>query len=424
MDEITKRFEIIRLAIQLGDYDTILIQCKELPKISKDAHLSDIISLLKSKNYRQALYEMKYYAQNLEKSFLNLEPKEEITPTTPKEEPPKVIGLDEIMQMADNTKERVKEYQATPEFPAEEILEQFKRELEKAREKRITSESKKLEEGIQKESITNLTEILNKNDTPKKIHSKEKEDSNINITEEDLSLLDTKVKIEEKEKDPFTLELEKIEAENVVLEDDNSLQDSISESNKESKELYMPISYIDQKFNNMIYQYPPIKDEGEIPEEVKEMKERLSIREYNDDDIEEFLNYYFEYKEKGEIEAAAKVLLLGASTESKFAKFLLARELFKGEVLQKNETESFNLINNLADQNYPEAICDLGQFYEHGVTVVKDKQMAMLLYEEAAELGVERAKKHYERLKGSSKGVLGILKKINIAKGLIKKDDK
>ncbi len=170
----------------------------------------------------------------------------------------------------------------------------------------------------------------------------------------------------------------------------------------------------------MLYQYPPVEDSGKTPEVVKEMKDRLSIREYTDEDIEEFLDYYFKYKEKNQKELAIKVLLLAASTESKFAKFLLGRELFRGDILEKNDTESFNLINSLADQNYPEAICDLGQFYEHGIAIAKDKQMAMLLYEEAAELGVKRAKKHYERLKGS-KGVMGILKKLKIAKKGYKK---
>jgi hypothetical protein len=411
MDEITKRFEIIRLAIQLdGDYDTILIQCRELQRLTKnkDAHLNEIISLLKSKNYRQALYEMKYYAQNLERSFLDIAKEPQISPPppqTPREETPKVIGLDEIMELADDTKEKVKEYQATPEFPAEEILEQFKRELEKAREKRITSESKKVEEGVIQDSLEEM-----------------------NLKDDELSLLDTKVAIKEdtketkKDKESFNEEITSLEDEKIVIDEEDSKKPKDNLTKDDS--IYSPISYIDQKFNNMIYQYPPIKDEGEIPDVVKEMRDRLSIREYSEEDIEEFLDYYFDYKEQGKIEEAAKVLLLGASTESKFAKFLLARELFKGEVLKKNETESFNLINSLADQNYPEAICDLGQFYEHGVAIVKDKQMAMLLYEEAAELGVERAKKHYERLKNSSKGVMGILNKINIAKKLIKKDDK
>ncbi len=60
MNEITKRFEIIRLAIQLGDFETILVQCEKLPEISADEHLNDIIELLKSRSYRQALYEMRY----------------------------------------------------------------------------------------------------------------------------------------------------------------------------------------------------------------------------------------------------------------------------------------------------------------------------------------------------------------------------
>ncbi len=105
-------------------------------------------------------------------------------------------------------------------------------------------------------------------------------------------------------------------------------------------------------------------------------------------------------------------MLLGASTESKFAKLLLGRELYKGEILKKNNSESFNLINSLADQNYPEAICDLGQFYEYGIGVSKDKQMAKLLYQEAADLGVERAKKHYEKINRRKRVYGNFLKKI------------
>jgi hypothetical protein len=472
MDEITKRFEIIRLAIQLGDYDTILVQCQQLPKISRDAHLSDIIALLKSKNYRQALYEMRYYAQNLEKSFfttnssgqfgepigrdesLNLSQSQPPQSAGRESEQEQVIGLDEIMKMADNTKRRVKEYTATPEFPTEIILEQFKRELEKAREKRITSESEMVERSVYKDGNDIMNEEIN-------LPLSEPE-SMRNLSKEEIELRDD-ISIELEDFDDEFSQRNRGRGEADNLHVDKTLSDSpkrgrqseidsrdmsgggVVEPNRErrgmggssigtdgslnstgeggeGKKLYLPIAYIDQKYNNMLYQYPPVEDSGKTPEVVKEMKDRLSIREYTDEDIEEFLDYYFKYKEKNQKELAIKVLLLAASTESKFAKFLLGRELFRGDILEKNDTESFNLINSLADQNYPEAICDLGQFYEHGIAIAKDKQMAMLLYEEAAELGVKRAKKHYERLKGS-KGVMGILKKLKIAKRVIRKDE-
>jgi hypothetical protein len=399
MDELIKRFEIIRLAIQLGDHETILVQCDQLPKISLDAHLSDIIGLLKSRNYRQALYEMRYYSQNLEKSFftLNNEPPQSdlqtpSTETLPAQQPqqpqlepqPQEIGLNEMMEMADDTKERIKEYQATPEFPTGEVLEELKSILDRSREKRIESDVE-AGEGI----IAPHTTDENLETTPDKspLSTSEEFQNGVDTTKDDENLED--------------------EALNLLSNEDDS------------GEIFAPISYIDQKYNNMIFQYPPLEDDGELPEVVDEMKERLSLKEYTEKDIEKFLDCYFKFKKEGKIDYAAKVLLLAASTESKFAKFLLARELYKGKVLKKNHSESFNLINSLADQNYAEAICDLGQFYEHGVGVSKDRQMALLLYEEAAELGVERARKLYEKI-NQEKGVMGILKKLNLAKKPLK----
>jgi len=77
-------------------------------------------------------------------------------------------------------------------------------------------------------------------------------------------------------------------------------------------------------------------------------------------------------------------------------------KLFKGEVLQQDYPEAFTQINHLAEEDYPEAICDLGQLYEYGIGIDKNKRHALLLYEEAAEMGVERARRHYERLSSSN----------------------
>ena len=41
--------------------------------------------------------------------------------------------------------------------------------------------------------------------------------------------------------------------------------------------------------------------------------------------------------------------------------------------------------------------------------------MALLLYEEAAEMGIARAQRHYERLK-NSRGLLGVFKKVSLPK--------
>jgi hypothetical protein len=182
---------------------------------------------------------------------------------------------------------------------------------------------------------------------------------------------------------------------------------------KEGKKKHPPISYINQKFRNMVHQFPPVEQGGSVPDEVKEMQKKISTEGYFEEEIESFLKRYQHYKEAGRKGDAAMVLLLAAATESKFAQFLLARELFRGEIIRQDHAEAFTQINTLADQNFAEAICDLGQFYEHGVGIGKDRQMALLLYEEAAEMGIARAQRHYERLK-NSRGFLGIFKKINL----------
>ena len=56
-------------------------------------------------------------------------------------------------------------------------------------------------------------------------------------------------------------------------------------------------------------------------------------------------------------------------------------------------------MQSLALEDYPEALCDLAQFYEHGIGTGKDKKKAEQLYKEATEFGIKRAEKHYTRLK-------------------------
>jgi TPR repeat protein len=91
---------------------------------------------------------------------------------------------------------------------------------------------------------------------------------------------------------------------------------------------------------------------------------------------------------------------------------MLARALYKGEILQKNLPESFTLINRLAmDDDYPEAICDLAQFYDKGIGIDKDKKKAEELYKEAMELGIKRAIGHYERVRKQNSGLFSAFAK-------------
>ena len=169
---------------------------------------------------------------------------------------------------------------------------------------------------------------------------------------------------------------------------------------------YAPISYIDQKFRNMRNQYPQVEESAERFESEERLLYLISLEGYTEADIEETIGKVYALKNEGKLAEAAHLLLIAAATESLYAQFILARELYKGDILKKDLPEAFTQINRLASNDYPEAICDLAQLYEYGIGIDKDKKKAFSLYEDALELGVERAEKHLQRMEEESKGFL------------------
>ncbi len=163
---------------------------------------------------------------------------------------------------------------------------------------------------------------------------------------------------------------------------------------------YEAFAYMGQKFRNMLHQFPQkIPYEEGVYIEAQRFIDRVSTEDYTESQVEAMIARYQELKAEGHLAEAAQVLIAAATTESRFAQFMLARELFKGEVLKPDHAEAFTQINRMAEEDYPEAICDLGQLYEYGIGIDKNKHHALLLYEEAAAMGIERAQRHYERLR-------------------------
>jgi hypothetical protein len=421
MEEITTRFEIIRLAVNLGDFRTIDLQCERLRSLSLDEKLNEIIDLLESRNYRQALYEMKHYARNLEDEFFvsgseNEKPKSARTspPETTKrppqglfdlgeaeedEEEERVLNLDDILRLSEMGTDKSVEYRAAPEFEIGFEEPAPASEEEEPSSERVGAETVSDEEPLEPEAGT-LEEEAERGEVAEMLSESESEDREERVLENG-----------ETEAEPKTGEVA-VSRRETAAETVSGFHEA---HERKASRRHPPISYISQKFRNMIHQFPPVDPEGPMPPEVEEMQGKISREGYTDEEIEEFLRRYQEYKAEGKRTEAAMVLLLAAATESQFAQFLLARELFRGEIIEEDHAEAFTQINTLADQNFAEAICDLGQFYEHGVGIGKDRQMALLLYEEAAEMGVARARKHYERLK-NSRGILGVFKKVSLPK--------
>ena len=130
-----------------------------------------------------------------------------------------------------------------------------------------------------------------------------------------------------------------------------------------------------------------------------------------EDNIEEIIEYIKQISKQNRSEAS-QLLLLTACCESKYATFILARELYKGDLLEQDINQSFDLMYQLAiNENYPEAICDLAQFYEYGIGTKANKKEALNLYSLAIKLGINRAMKHYDKLLNEKKGFFSLFKK-------------
>ncbi len=534
MEEITTRFEIVRLAVKMADHDTVAIQAKKLRDISLDEDLNEIIGLLESKNYRQALFLMKGYVNSLDDSFFNTPPTAPTTKKSKAVEPPQAtqslfdmtqphskqtINLDDMLRMTEESAEETVAYRET-EYTADTYIAEAKEEVEKNESHldiyKNRAENKKVkpfEEAAEEELVdmhgrTTIVEALSepmpeteaqhifsiepeiesptipKEEPIEEVGSEESVQEatkpNMEISAETSAETEVSDKVEaaaeydttvstkaedtvsEQEKDipehtpdkeiSFGTEseievakeraakellsdlsestkevsVENVESQTVAEEAVSPVApvvkeiDDLQERNSEEERLkakrkedytkenrrYPPISYIDQKFRNMRHQFPQTAESEEgIVDEVRVLLRQVATQGYTENDIYEAIHFFQEKKAEGKMAEAAQMLLLAAASESKYAQLLLARELFKGEVLKVDYPEAFTQINRLAEHDYPEAICDLAQLYEYGYGIKKDKKTAQLLYEEAAEMGVARAQKHVERL-SSKKGIL------------------
>ena len=526
MEEITTRFEIVRLAVKMADHETVAVQAGKLREISLDEDLNEIISLLESKNYRQALYLMKGYVTSLDDSFFEKpvsssrkEKKKtaEVSQETQnlfdimQPQSNQTINLDDMLRMTKKDAEKSIMHEES-EHQADAYIHEAKAEVEKnksyldihknraenktlkpfeaAEEETLVAmdgktvaveeiieslpepediecaglneeaesmvhESEKLSEEFVLEKVNTEAEIEEVKVEAADIVDEAEQDRELATMEEMVVLgpeetylkhIETEEEIsgavselehiglfEEGAEGAKTLEVSErtgndiSEEEGAICEVPLSIEDPVvkeidivelsqeeSEKSKiKQKEEYLkesrrysPISYIDQKFRNMRHQFPQtMESEGGIIDEVKVLLRQVATEGYTENDIYDAIQFFQEKKSEGKLAEAAQMLLLAAASESKYAQLMLARELFKGEVLKVDYPEAFTQINRLAEHDYPEAICDLAQLYEYGYGIKKDKKTAQLLYEEAAEMGVERAKKHAERF-SATKGLL------------------
>ena len=413
MNQTKKRLKIIKLAISITDIETIQLQILKLLPLKTDEKIQEIITGLQAENYAQT--------QALITTYIE----------TP---------MEEILQRTSQAAKQLKKAEE------KDIIEEFdlfvttpgkQEEVEKEMFDFGTLESeylpKKEQETIDFDTLLNIKADdilpdnieLDINQTPQdnffdlpQQHSEHIKESHIDT---ETIPKDTFFDIEET---PVVQEVQKEEVPISQVDEEETV--SFEENNKETIQeeptitpatenipfQYGAIPYIDQKFKNMHTQYPPVQESDENLSSVNAWLLQISNDGYKDDEIEEIIKHIAKLTEAGSLAEAAQLLLISGATKSKFAQFMLARELYKGEILQKNLPESFTLINRLAmDDDYPEAICDLAQFYEHGIGIAKDKKRAEMLYKDAMDLDIQRAIGHYERLRKQNSGFFSAFKK-------------
>ena len=354
MNQTKKRLAIIKLAISVTDKETIQLQVLKLSLLKTDNRIQDILTVLNTQNYIQA--------QKLISAYIDAPIKEILQRTSQEENHHSPITLEKTTEH-------------TPE--EKKIIDEFELYIVNPNNAEKSPKTTQYDTAIKTDT------------TPKKSLS----DKAINYN----SLLN--------------INTNEINENKLNIQDENKEVSNPSHTSKTEKTDYEAMPYIHKKLKNMQTQYPPVYHTNETFESLDIWLNQIAKNGYSETEIEKKIKEVESliYTNKSQ---AALLLLSTASTASTYAQFRLARALFRGEILQKNISEAFSIMHRLALQdNYPEALCDLAQFYENGIGTAQDKTKATTLYKEAMGLGVKRAGEHYIRIQEKSRGLFSFFRK-------------
>ena len=376
MNQINKRLSIIHLAISINDTDTIQLQVIKLGLLQKDVEVEEIMEVLKAQNYVQAqgLIDL-YLPRNMD---------------------------DEENQKKPLSKDKIKE----KEIEEQELIEEFhlfvnpKQIVKPSKEKIVemldTKDIKK-EHQYKKINTANFDELL----------SIDKDDVNVDVKSDTKSEpIEKNIEIKD---DFFDIKIEnkpkKVETPKDITKDnffkvDKDKKEELKEIKIEDNSIkkYRAIPYIDKKFEQIKKEYKSKYIDKKTFDTVKNLLNKIKEDGYTEEEIEDTLFYIKKLIDQKTYKEATQLLLICGSTESNFAKLMLAREIYKGKIFKQDIDEAFHLIQRLALERQAEAICDLAQFYEYGIGVKKDLKEAIKYYNEAKGLGIKRAIEHYNRL--------------------------
>jgi len=399
MNQTKKRLTIINLAISMTDIETIQLQVLKLALLKSDTKIGEILSTLNAQNYAQA--------QGLITKYIELPNETVLQRTTQNDTPYK-----------EEDKATIEEFDLFT-TPAYEASENFQEKVNYDAFLDTTSEPEKTENvEVDYEPLLNIeADDVLPNNIDLDISQKPNE-SLENIQEEAPLTEEVTTKDTVKDDDNYDISIsnETGQAIEETIEDtmkDNSIASKNTNLNTEEDKysFYEAIPHINNKFNNLYTQYPPIEHTESRYYSVENWLLQVSTKGYTEAEVETRIKDAEKLKHSN-LGEAAQLLIAAGSTDSLYALFQLARALFVGDILQKNISEAVTLIHYLAtNEEYPEAICDLAQFYEQGIEVKKDKKKAEELYKEAMHLGIQRASKHYQRIQKESKSLFAMFQK-------------
>ncbi|GIT99576.1 hypothetical protein TSL6_00830 [Sulfurovum sp. TSL6] len=402
MNQTQKRLSIINHAISITDVETIQLQVLKLALLKTDLKIQEIVTAIQAENYAKAQGLINQYIETPTDNILQRTSQKAQAAMAAEEQ----AIIDEFdLFVTSNANEKPQEIDIN-DFLLDELPVQTKVETKKVDHSDFDALL-----NIDVDHVLTDNIELDVAHTSKDTFFESPKETSQPSTHTHPIARDTFFDAEESKEAPITKETPTGEI--FTTETETFIEKEMPSKDELLKELkpviqteeetrsyhYKAIPYIDQKLNTMKKQYPPRESTYEKFDSVENLLRKISQDGYTEEEIEETLTYINKLSEENKETEAAQLLLVCAATESKFAQFMLGRELFKGVLLTKDIPEAFTQMHNLALEDYPEALCDLAQFYEHAIGTGKDKKKAEQLYKEAMEFGIKRAEKHYHRLK-------------------------
>ena len=408
MNQTKKRLSIINHAISITDVETIQLQVLKLALLQSDMKIQEIVTAIQAENYAQAQRLINQYIETPTENILQRTSQK--SQAAKAEEDQAIIDEFDLF-ITSNTAETPQEIDIN-DFLLDELPVRKKVETKKVDQSDFDALLNIDFDNVLTDNIEMDVAQTSKDtffDSPKERNKQAIDTSQIPKD----TFFDTQETIKEE-----SIDQETPKEETIVEEKETFIQTEVPSKEEPLKELkpavkseeetrsinYKAIPYIAQKLLSMKKQYPPIEGTYEKFDSVENLLKKISQEGYNEVEIEETLTYIQKLTEESKEIEAAHLLLICAATESKFAQFMLARELYKGTLLTKDIPEAFTQMHSLALEDYPEALCDLAQFYEHGIGTGKDNKKAEQFYKEAMDFGIKRAEKHYKRLKKQNSG--------------------